>query len=80
MQHRVDFKPEEDNSKMKKALVHLGDEKIGCEYLFDGTMMFATRRLDKVEFSVKDPAVSTSLTLSIVGNTVYEPWRWSCDT
>ena len=58
VQHRVDFKPEEDVTKMRKTLVKLGDKELKGEYLFDGTMLFATRRLDGTVINVKDPAVS----------------------
>ena len=58
VQHRVDFKPDEDVTKMRKTLVKLGDKELKGEYLFDGTMLFATRRLDGTVINVKDPAVS----------------------
>ena len=53
VQHRVDFKPDED-----VTLVRLGEKELKGEYLFDGTMLFATRRLDGTVINVKDPAVS----------------------
>ena len=43
---------------MRKTLVKLGDKELKGEYLFDGTMLFATRRLDGTVINVKDPAVS----------------------
>ena len=58
VQHRVDFKPDEDVTKMRKTLVKLGEKELKGEYLFDGTMLFATRRLDGTVINVKDPAVS----------------------
>ena len=56
VQHRVDFKPDEDVTKMRKTLVKLGEKELKGEYLFDGTMLFATRRLDGTVINVKDPA------------------------
>ena len=43
---------------MRKTLVKLGEKDLKGEYLFDGTMLFATRRLDGTVINVKDPAVS----------------------
>ena len=43
---------------MRKTLVKLGEKELKGEYLFDGTMLFATRRLDGTVINVKDPAVS----------------------
>ena len=54
----MDFKPDEDVTKMRKTLVKLGEKELKGEYLFDGTMLFATRRLDGTVINVKDPAVS----------------------
>ena len=67
VQHRVDFKPDEDVTKMRKTLVKLGEKELKGEYLFDGTMLFATRRLDGTVINVKDPAVSLFMDLLIDG-------------
>ena len=54
----MDFKPDEDVTKMRKTLVKLGEKELKGEYLFDGTMLFATRKLDGTVLNVKDPSVS----------------------
>mgnify|MGYP006975729378 CR=1 FL=1 len=52
---------------MRKTLVKLGEKELKGEYLFDGTMLFATRRLDGTVINVKDPAVSLFMDLLIDG-------------
>lgn len=43
--YRVDFKPEVLHEKFRKALIYKQKEKLGG-YLFDGTQLFLTRKLD----------------------------------
>lgn len=43
-QYRVDFDPEEDRIGTKKGLVRLHKERLGS-YIFDGTVLFTSRRL-----------------------------------
>ena len=65
VQHRVDFKPDEDVTKMRKTLVKLGEKELKGEYLFDGTMLFATRKLDGTVLNVKDPSSGKIFQISI---------------
>lgn len=55
IQHRVDFKPDEDNTKVKRGLLRQLDSALNCEYIFDGTMLFSTKRLDGQSLTTKDP-------------------------
>ena len=65
VQHRVDFKPDEDVTKMRKTLVKLGEKELKGEYLFDGTMLFATRKLDGTVLNVNDPSSGKIFQISI---------------
>jgi hypothetical protein len=55
---RVDFAPEEDRTFAKKKMVKTLEPQLGM-YIFDGSMLFTTRRLlvkegDKLEFTCKN--------------------------
>ena len=58
VQHRVDFKPDEENTRVKRGLLRQLDSVLNCEYIFDGTMLFSTKRLDGQSFTTQDPSVS----------------------
>ena len=58
VQHRVDFKPDEENTRVKRGLLRQLDSVLNCEYIFDGTMLFSTKRLDGQSFTTQDPTVS----------------------
>ena len=45
-QYRVDMKPEVENTKVRKALMYHHKEQLP-RFLFDGTMLFTTRRLNQ---------------------------------
>ncbi|XP_054282186.1 piwi-like protein Siwi [Macrosteles quadrilineatus] len=56
-QYRVDFKPEIDASFERKKLLRVQNQNIGGQYIFDGTVMYASHRIgnlikvgDEVEF------------------------------
>lgn len=44
-QYRVDCNPEEERIGVKKALLHVHD-KLLSPYIFDGTMLFSTKKYD----------------------------------
>ncbi|XP_075215881.1 piwi-like protein Siwi [Lycorma delicatula] len=44
-QYRVDFKPEEDRTAVKRALMKIHQKQIGPGYIFDGTLLYTFRRL-----------------------------------
>ena len=50
---------------MRKTLVKLGEKELKGEYLFDGTMLFATRKLDGTVLNVKDPSSEKIFQISI---------------
>ena len=50
---------------MRKTLVKLGEKELKGEYLFDGTMLFATRKLDGTVLNVKDPSSGKIFQISI---------------
>jgi aubergine-like protein len=43
-QYRVDFAPEEDRTRVRKALLRNHQAVLGS-YIFDGTVMYTSRRL-----------------------------------
>lgn len=45
--YRVDFEPEETRTFVKKGLLRLHREKVG-PYIFDGTILYTTGRLQDV--------------------------------
>lgn len=47
LQYRVDFTPDVDHMGVRKALVRNHEAKLG-KYLFDGTLLYNTTRLDEV--------------------------------
>ena len=61
---------------MRKTLVKLGEKELKGEYLFDGTMLFATRRLDGTVINVKDPAVSLFMDFLKVSNLESNIWNY----
>ena len=61
MQYRVDFKPEEDNTAVRKSIVRGLREKLGSKNIFDGSLLFTTARLT--------PNKNTPLVLHAVRNT-----------
>lgn len=65
VQHRVDFKPEEDNTRIKRGLLRQLDSALNCEYIFDGTMMFSTKRLDGQTFTTQDPTTNVKFQITI---------------
>lgn len=74
-QYRVDFAPEDDRTRVKKELFKLAAaDVLTTGYIFDGSMMFTTRRLPQspVEMFVKNPAGGDSapirITLRLVGD------------
>lgn len=73
-QYRVDFAPEEDRTHVKKGLFRNATMDLLSGYLFDGSMMFTSRRLapDPMELFVNPPEGSTSdqpirITIRLVG-------------
>lgn len=50
-QYRVDFAPEEDRTVVRKGLLKLHQKTIG-PYIFDGTVMYTSRRLPDVSVYV----------------------------
>jgi len=64
VQHRVDFKPEEDNTKVKRGLLRQLDSALNCEYIFDGTMLFSTKRLDGQSFTTQDPTSNSKFQIN----------------
>lgn len=46
-QYHVDFAPEEDRTAVRKGLLKLHAKNIGA-YIFDGTVLYTTRRLPEV--------------------------------
>lgn len=74
-QYRVDFAPEEDRTHIKKHLFREATKEILPGYIFDGSMMFTSRRLqpDPMEVFVNPPEGSTSdqpvrITIRLVGD------------
>lgn len=56
-QYRVDFAPEEDRTRIKKQLFYMATKDVLAGYLFDGSMVFTSRRLAQspAEFFVNPP-------------------------
>lgn len=48
-QYRVDFTPEVLHSGLRKALIAQQRENFGCGYLFDGTLLFLSKKLDATD-------------------------------
>jgi len=46
-QYHVDFSPEEDRTAVRKGLLKNHQEQLGA-YIFDGTVMYTSRRLSDV--------------------------------
>lgn len=46
-QYHVDFSPEEDRTIVRKGLLKIHQKSIGA-YIFDGTVMYTSRRLSDV--------------------------------
>lgn len=46
-QYHVDFSPEEDRTVVRKGLLKLHQKSLGA-YIFDGTLMYTSRRLSDV--------------------------------
>lgn len=44
-QYRVDFKPDVEHSGLRKALVAQQRQNFGCGYLFDGTLLYLSKKL-----------------------------------
>ena len=44
-QYRVDFSPDEERTKIRKALMKVHKNEVGEAYLFDGSMLFTIQRL-----------------------------------
>lgn len=61
-QYRVDFAPEEERTTVKKMLFRQAAKDLLSGYLFDGSMMFTSRRLqpDPTELFVNPPEGSDS--------------------
>lgn len=53
-QYRVDFAPQEDRTNVKKALFRRAVAKILPAYMFDGTVLYCTNRLETTELFVED--------------------------
>ena len=47
LQYRVDFTPDVDHMGVRKALIRVHEQVLG-KYLFDGTLLYNTRRLAQV--------------------------------
>lgn len=55
-QYHVDFSPEEDRTIVRKALLKVHQKNIGA-YIFDGTVMYTSRRLSDVSSKDIDDTV-----------------------
>ena len=49
-QHRVDFNPGVDDTRMRKKLLRQHLVRLGNHYIFDGTMLFSEKRLVRQAF------------------------------
>ena len=47
LQYRVDFTPDIDHTGVRKAMLKQLEAKIG-KYIFDGTLLYCTKRLPEV--------------------------------
>lgn len=50
LQYRVDFKPDIEHTGVKKALIRVHENSLG-KYVFDGTLLYAVKRLPQVTTS-----------------------------
>lgn len=70
-QYHVDFAPEEDRTRIRKALLRTHQTVLGS-YIFDGTVMYTSRRLsqDKMElFSIRaSDETKIRIVVSLVGD------------
>ena len=47
LQYRVDMRPDEENTKVRKALMYQAGKEQLPKFIFDGTMLFSTTRLNQ---------------------------------
>ncbi len=52
LQYRVDFIPEIDHPGVRKAMLRVHEEMLG-KYVFDGTLLYNTKRLPQVNKSIQ---------------------------
>lgn len=57
-QYRVDFTPNVAISGLRRALIAQQREKFGCGYLFDGTLLYLTKKIDAPDDKIVLPAKS----------------------
>lgn len=80
-QWRVDFEPEEDHTRMRKALFYQLKSKLGV-FLFDGTMMFNMNRLSPdnsvpMTFTVQSrEGANYTVTIKFVGEIVRSDFQF----
>lgn len=73
-QYRVDFAPEEDRTRVKKQLLYQATKDVLAGYVFDGSVVFTSRRLAQspMEFFVNPPEGGGDqpirITLKLVGD------------